>query len=126
MRRSIAVVISVAFCATAAAQSAATEEGASKAQLDKAKQEIVKSTTETQTKQKSGAGYHGARPTSEAEELTNEEKQQVMSRVAKSAKDNYRPITVPPTASADKNAAKATRATMRDPEVQEAIQRNQR
>ena len=93
--------------------------------VNRAKQEMVKSTTEAQTKQMSGAGYHGAKPTTEAKKLSNDEKQQVMSGVAKSAKDQYRPITPPQAAGTGKSAPKAARPRMSDPEMQETIKKQQ-
>lgn len=120
-------LIGCALLGTAVAQTStpSADAAASNAQTDKAKQEIVTGTTQTQVKQKSGGGYHGAKPAADARSLTTEEKQRVMSSVAKSAKDNYRPITPPPTAGADNNGGKA-RPSMTDPEVREAILRNQR
>ena len=127
MRRIVAALVGVAFCALAAAQSTppSTDATTSKADANKAKQEMVKSTTEAQTKQMSGGGYHGAKPTSEANKLSNQEKQQVMQGVNKSAKDKYRPITPPPSADV-KSAPKAgNKPKMSDPDMQEAIKRNQ-
>jgi hypothetical protein len=127
MSRSLAMLIGCVVCAAAVAQTPAPTEGVlSAAQAQKAKQETVQSTTQTQVKQKSGGGYHGAKPAAEARPLTNEERQQVMSGVAKSAKDQYRPITVPPPPTVDKEAGTAARPSMSSPDVQDAIQRNQR
>jgi hypothetical protein len=127
MRRLLVAAIATALGACAAAQTIARAADAaiSRAEANKAKQEMVKSTTESQTRQLSGGGYHGAKPNSEASKLSNEEKQQVMQGVAKSAKDQYRPIT-PPDATDGKDASKAKpKPKMSDPDMQEAIRKNQ-
>jgi hypothetical protein len=124
----MAALIAAAFCTVAVAQTTApaTDAPMTKAEKNKAKQEMVKGTTESQTKQKSGGGYHGAPPTSEAKKLSNEEKQQAMQGVNKSAKDQYRPITPPPPATDGKSAPKAkSKPKMSDPDMQETIKKNQ-
>lgn len=128
MRTLLAALVGGAFCTIAAAQTTApaTDAAISKADANKAKQEMVKSTTEAQTKQMSGGGYHGAKPTSEAKKLSNEEKRQVMQGVNKSAKNKYRPIDPPPAATDSKATPKAkTKPKMSDPDMQEAIKKNQ-
>jgi hypothetical protein len=115
-------LVAAAIVATTAAQDVAHVDA--NATSAEAKQQIVKSTTEAQTAQMSGRGYHGPPPATEAGKLTVEQGQQVMSRIAKSAKDQYRPIMPPPRAAGDQSDYR-TRPRMSDPDMQETIRRQQ-
>ena len=129
MKRLAIATISTLLCATSWAQApaAATDAAAKKAADRKAKQEMVKGTTEAAATQYSVAPNRGpAPPTAQSQKLTTEQRTEVMTGASEAAASQYGPAAGAAATKVDKSAPKAAKPDMSDPKVQEAMQKQKR
>jgi hypothetical protein len=123
MNRSLVALIVAAFCASAAAQTPApTDE--SKADKNKAKQEMVQGTTKADATQSGVAPYRGQKATGEKQKMTREEKQKTVQSVSENVgASQYGTTAGKQAAKADKSAPKAAKPDMSDPKVRDAMEK---
>jgi hypothetical protein len=126
MKRLLAVAIAAAFCATAAAQQTApaAEAPKTKAEANKAKQDMVKGTTEAAATQSGVAPYKGkASGAEKKDKMTKEERKQAMEGASKIGGSQYGTSAGQQAASVKKDAPKAAKPDMSDPKVREAMEK---
>jgi len=131
MKRLIALSIALAFSAGVAAQAPAPtatpltpEQAAAKKAADrKAKQDMVKGTTESATTQYSSTPNRGTAPPSQKDaKATKEERSAGMQGANNPGTNQYGPAAGTAATKVDKSAPKATKPDMADPTIQKAMQ----
>jgi cytoskeletal protein RodZ len=141
MKRVLAVLIAIAWCSAAFAQTAAqttqtsptnpnaptptpAEAAAKKAADRKAKQQMVQSTTEQATSQASQTPLRGSKPAAtKTSKPTTAQRKEIMEGANKSASSQYGPAAADASAKVDKNAPKVAKPNLADPKTQEAMQK---
>jgi len=116
-------LVSAASWAQAPAATPVDDAAAKKAADRKAKQEMVKGTTEAAATQYSTAPNRGpAPPSAQRGKPSKEQRQEVMKGASEAAASQYGPAAAAASAKVDKNAPKAVKPDMSDPKVREAMQ----
>lgn len=131
MHRILVASIATAFAAAAWAQTsapAADDAAAKKAADRKAKQEMVKGTTETAATQHSVAPNRDLHPpTTQADKLTPEQRKSVMKGAmggpTSGAASQIGPSAAAGSAKVDKNAPKVAKPDLSDPKIREAMEK---
>ena len=131
MKRLIALSIALAFSAAVAAQTPAPaapamtpEEVAAKKAADrKAKQDMVKGTTEAATAQSSTTPIRGTQPPKQkTAKATKEQRSAGMQGANNPGTNQYGPAAGTAATKIDKNAPKAAKPDLADPTIQKAMQ----
>lgn len=143
MKKILALMIGVAWCATAIAQTGMNtppaapaaaptptpaEAAAKKAADRKAKQQMVQSTTQAADPQASQTPLKGAKPPSQkSTKLTTEQRKETMKGAmgnsTTGASSQYGASAAAASAKVDPNAPKVAKPNMADPKTQEAMQK---